>query len=252
MYSYSSKVLKVSNAAKAFTQELKNHAKELGVKYIGIVLAESIDAVPSHWVGWEIQKYTQKTKEVMEDAKSVVVLGYYVWDDIFETAVRRDDGSWMYPGYFPLSWQTWKVADFLEKKGYKVVAFPPLISLKRLAQLAGFGNFGKNALIINPEVGPWLRFGAVLTNACLVADKPFERDLCGDCNACVEACPTKALTPYKVDDSKCLVGIHLRKEQPSGLQLSEFERFEPRLTVRAHLMCRECQKVCKYNPRKQE
>jgi epoxyqueuosine reductase len=119
-----------------------------------------------------------------------------------------------------------------------------------LAQLAGFGNFGKNALIINPDVGPWLRLGAVLTNADLVANEPFEKDLCGDCCACVDACPVNALTPYKVDDTKCLVGVHLRKEPPSKLQLIAFERFEPRLTSRAHLMCMECQKACKYSPRK--
>jgi len=236
--------------SEAFTQVLKDYVKEAGVNYVGVVAAESVDAFPSHWIGWEIQKYTQKTTDVMEDAKAVVVIGDYLWDDVFEVAVRKDDGSWMYPGYFPVMWQTWRVAAFLEKNEYKAVAFPPLISLKRLAQLAGFGNFGKNALIINPDVGPWLRFGAVLTNASLVADKPFEEDLCGDCNACVDVCPVGALSPYKVDDSKCLVGIHLRKEQPSKLQSVVFERFEPRLTLRAHLMCMECQKVCKYSPRK--
>jgi phosphoglycolate phosphatase-like HAD superfamily hydrolase len=28
--------------------------------------------------------------------------------------------------------------------------------------LAGFGNYGKNALIINSEFGPWMRFAVVV------------------------------------------------------------------------------------------
>jgi epoxyqueuosine reductase len=235
--------------AEKLTLELRNYAKEVGIKHFGIVAAETIDAVPSQWVGWEIQRYTQKTKEVLEDARSVVVLGYHVWDDIFEAAVQKDDGNWVYPGYFPIALQTLYIQNFLERHGYKAV-YPPLLPMKRLAQLAGFGNFGKNALIINPDVGPWLRLGVVLTNADLVPDKPFERDLCGDCDACIEACPVKALTPYKVDDAKCLVGIIIRKEEPSQLQMIAVEQYEPRLTQRARLMCTECQKICKYSPRK--
>ncbi|MFQ5758705.1 MAG: epoxyqueuosine reductase [Candidatus Bathyarchaeia archaeon] len=222
---------------------LKAGARSLGADLVGVVSAADIDTYPRQWVGWYIQDYTKKTTEIMPDAKSIVVIGSHVWDYILETALKKKD-EWVYPGYFPLFTQTRKVAFFLRAKGYKAVSFPHL-SLKKLAQLAGFGAFGKNALIINPKFGPWIRLGAVLTNAEMAFDKPFEQDLCGDCDDCIKACPVGALTPYKVNDAKCLVGIHL-----TGTEISKYtevlRRYEPSLTKKSHLMCIECQKVCKY------
>lgn len=107
------------------------------------------------------------------------------------------------------------------------------------------GNYGKNALIISPVFGPWIRIATVLTDAELVADKPFEQDLCGDCEECNKACPVGALTPYKVDDKKCLVGIHIiDKERFERNQ--EYGNCEPSFTRNSHLMCMVCQKACKY------
>ena len=235
--------MKVNPEAKKLTAEVKETASKAGANLVGIVSAEAIDAIPCHWVGWQIQEYTKKTTEIMPDAKSVVVVGFHVWDDVLETALKKGD-RWVYPGYFPLSVISMRVMQCLEAKGYKAVPAYSL-SYKRLAQLAGFGNYGKNALIINPKFGPWIRLGPLLTNAKLLPDKPFEKDLCGDCNNCIEACPTNALTPYKVDDTKCLVGIHL-----SGKKISkhskELRKYEPSLTKHSHLMCVQCQKVCKY------
>jgi len=110
----------------------------------------------------------------MEDAKSVVMLGCHVWDDILEVALRKKE-TWIYPGYFPLSTVTREVAFHLERKGYKAISFPRGLSLKRLAQLAGFGTFGKNSLIINPDFGPWIRLGAVLTNVEMWQTNPLKK-----------------------------------------------------------------------------
>jgi epoxyqueuosine reductase QueG len=126
----------------------------------------------------------------MPDAKAVVVMGYHVWDDMLELAIRKDE-EWAYPGYFQLDVLVVAIKAFLEKKGYKT-AYASSISHKRLAQMAGFGNFGKNALIINPVYGPWLRFAAVVTDAELAASQPFTQDLCRDCEACVRICPAHA------------------------------------------------------------
>lgn len=242
--------LKINSKVEKLTSEVKKTALEAGADLVGVVSAADIDAYPRHWVGWKIQEYTKKTTEIMPDAKSVVVIGFHVWDYILEAALRKKD-KWVYPGYFPLSTQTREVASFLKTKGYKAIPFPNLISLKRLAQLAGFGNFGKNALIINPKFGPWIRLGAVLTNAELVFDEPFEQDLCGNCDNCVKACPTNALTPYKVNADKCLVGIHLINTE-NVKYVEALRQYEPSLTKNAHLMCVECQKVCKYGKENQE
>ena len=223
--------------------EVKEDALKSGASLVGIVSANAIDALPPIWVGWTIQDYTKKTSETMPDAKSVVVLGYHVWDDMLELAMRKGD-DWIYPGYFPLDVLSLATSHRLQKKGYKT-AYPRSISHKRLAQLAGFGNYGKNALIVNPEFGPWIRLTAVLTNAEMKTDRPFEGDLCGDCEECVKACPVGALTPYKVDDRKCMLGAHLM-DKPSYDYRSEWSKYEPSYTRNSHLMCMECQKACKY------
>jgi len=225
------------------TSEIKEYALKVGADLVGIVSSKAIDAFPKIWVGWTIQEYTKKTTEIMSDVKSVVVLGYHVWDDILEVAVRKSD-KWIYLGYLPLRIAQMKVIQFLRNKGFKAVSVNSL-SLKRLAQLAGFGNFGKNSLIINPTYGPWIRLAAILTNAELIPDEPFEENLCENCEECVKACPAGALTPYKVDDTKCLVGIHLTEIQSTNY-MELIRRYEPSLTKNSHLMCTECQKACKY------
>ncbi|MEM2281621.1 MAG: 4Fe-4S double cluster binding domain-containing protein [Candidatus Bathyarchaeia archaeon] len=102
--------------------------------------------------------------------------------------------------------------------------------------------YWQNTLIINPVYGPWIRLAAVLTDAGLVADEPFNIDLCGDCMECVKACPVGALTPYKIDGGKCLVGLRITK----GDINERFRFYTPSFTENAHLMCLECQKACRY------
>jgi hypothetical protein len=54
----------------------------------------------------------------MPDAKSVVVLGYHVWDDMLEMAIKKGE-NWVYPGYFPLDYLMQKMINRLERKGYE-------------------------------------------------------------------------------------------------------------------------------------
>jgi len=235
--------LKKGSEPERLTAEVKEFALKSGATLVGIVSASDIDSLPPVWVGWTIKEYTKKTTDLLPDAKSIVVIGYHVWDDILETALKKGD-RWLYPGYFPLAVISMRVTQFLEAKGYRAVSAHSL-SYKRLAQLAGFGNYGKNALITNPKFGPWVRLGPLLTNAELLPEKPFEEDLCGDCEGCVKACPVGALSPYRVDDSKCLVGVHIAGSEISKVE-EKLKRFEPALTKNSHLMCTECQRVCKY------
>lgn len=230
-------------ATKELTTQLKAYAtKQLGVDLIGICTAADLDVLEPVYVGWTIRVYTRRVCEVLPEACSVIVIGYHVWDDAHELAVRRGQG-WSYPGYAPMAIQARSLALWLERQGHRIYAAYPLISLKRAAQLAGLGAYGKHSLIITPQYGPWVRLVPVLTDAELVPDAPFEVDLCNGCEACVTACPVNALTPYAVDPDRCLVGIHLR---PDADRLSKelLDRYEPQITTHAHLMCTVCQKAC--------
>ena len=226
------------------TTEVKKKALSTGAELVGVISTESIDAVPKHWIAWDYQKYTKKTTDYMEDSKSVVVLGYQAWDDIHEVAIPRASVT-EYPAYQRMRLYARRVLRFIQGQGYKGIVYPELLSQKRMAQLAGLGNFGKNSLVINPMYGPWIRLHSILTDAKLVPDEPLSEDLCGDCEKCIEACPVGALTPYKVDPNKCIEGIYDTRKDFTTLT-SRFSEYTPRLTENSRLMCTNCQKACPY------
>jgi epoxyqueuosine reductase len=65
---------------------------------------------------------------------------------------------------------------------------------KTLATLSGLGWIGKSSLLISSRFGPRIRIGALLTNMPLNGDSPILQSQCGDCRACVDACPVNAIT----------------------------------------------------------
>ena len=226
-----------------------------GAVVFGVASAADVDSLPrvkigptmKHLLGTKLN-YTKKPSEAMPDVKSVVVFGILSTDDSCELGVRMEDGEYDWPGYYPLNWIRRDAARVLQEEGYKV-AFPyessAPDSYKRVFELVGIGAFGKNALIISPKYGPWLRFSYLLTDAELEPDKRFEKDLCGECTLCVEACPVNALKPYVVDPQRCLVGVHIRSPIPKR-ERPVLDRYEPQLTPVTHIMCTRCQIVCPY------
>jgi len=238
--------------------QVKRICLKEGAVAFGIASVAEVDALPrlrigpamKHLTGTKLS-FTKKPTDVMPDAKSMVVFGILSIDDSFELAVRTGREGYDWPGYTPLWLIRRDVARYLRQEGYSV-AYPyessACNSHKRVFRLAGIGAFGKNSLIISPKYGPWLRFGYILTDAELESDKPFEKDLCGDCDRCIKACPVGALNPYVIDAEKCLVGIHCRPRIPKAVRplLSEYE---PQLTPATHVMCTRCQIVCPYTSR---
>jgi epoxyqueuosine reductase len=60
---------------------------------------------------------------------------------------------------------------------------------KTAATSAGLGWIGKTALFVSPEFGPAVRLATVFTDLDLPAGEPVRESGCGDCRACVDACP---------------------------------------------------------------
>jgi epoxyqueuosine reductase len=65
---------------------------------------------------------------------------------------------------------------------------------KTAATRAGLGWIGKSALLVTRELGPAVRLVTVLTDAPLAVGGPITESECGECTACVEACPVGAIT----------------------------------------------------------
>ena len=75
---------------------------------------------------------------------------------------------------------------------------------RAVAERAGIGWSGKNCSIITPEFGSYVYLGEMITNLPLKPDVPME-DQCGDCNICIDACPTGALVqPGQLDAQRCI------------------------------------------------
>ena len=246
----------------ALTREIKDYALSHGAELVGVLSPMSIDVMPKYWVGWQVQQESKKTTDYMDTPMSVIVLGYHAFDDIHEAQIAHN-GKIEYPIYERMRLYTRRVMRQLEEKGYRCVIYPFNLSQKRMAQLAGLGSMGKSSLIINPVYGPWIRLQSILTDAPLVPDQEDTREPCGECTKCIDACPTRALTPYVVDPDKCFIGIteaQLAKLIEEDLPFTTcrdtpdkvFREHMPRFTENSVLMCTTCQKACPIGREKRE
>lgn len=87
--------------------------------------------------------------------------------------------------------------------GYRVFSDSAPVMEVAFARQAGLGWQGKNTLLISRQ-GSWRFLGEIYTNLPLPADLPTPNH-CGNCNACLQACPTRAIiAPYQVDARRCI------------------------------------------------
>jgi epoxyqueuosine reductase len=215
---------------------------------------------------WEIRRPTVRPSDIMPEVRSVIVVGFALWDPVLDVAAFDGrHGAWRYPAYALMAHRAEKLAAWLLRRGFKVLSATGRLPYKRLAVLAGLGRFGKNSLVLHPRLGSGFRLACLLTDADLrptgapSAENGVDPswDPCGPCERCLEACPMGALSPYTVDPEACLVALTLRERagdinevDPDVLRrfrALDLTRYEPRSSPNVHLMCRACQDVCPWN-----
>ncbi|MBN1410676.1 MAG: iron-sulfur protein [Spirochaetales bacterium] len=115
---------------------------------------------------------------------------------------------------------------------------------KSMAAACGLGFYGRNSLIISKELGSLFVIAGLVLPLELEPDYPVQPiegfDGCRDCSACMNACPTRAIThPGVIDPDLCLQSLSTRL----SVLPDEIKRKWGRLLYG----CQICQDVCPYN-----
>jgi epoxyqueuosine reductase len=114
----------------------------------------------------------------------------------------------------------------------------PLLE-REWAARAGLGSFGKNTNLLHPDGGSFFLLAELLLSLDLTPDLPVS-DLCGECTRCLDACPTGALSAYRLESSRCISywTIEQRGDIPLPIRAGMGEWV---------FGCDICQEVCPWN-----
>ncbi len=233
---------------------IKARAAELGLDVCGITSADPVrhaafyrqwsadgNAGEMQWLTREPERRADPRK-VLAEAKSIIVAGLNYWQAqptgrgrIARYALGEDYHHVLLEKLEALA------AEIVQHgaKAKMYVDTGPVLE-KPLAERAGVGWQGKSTMLINTKLGPWLLLGEIITTLELEPDAP-QRDHCGSCSKCIEACPTGAITaPYQLDARRCVAYLTIE------LKGSIPEELRPLIGDRVY-GCDECLDVCPWN-----
>jgi epoxyqueuosine reductase len=133
-----------------------------------------------------------------------------------------------------------RIASVVGDFSYRAFTDSAPVMEVELAQNAGLGWRGKNTLLLTREAGSWFFLGEIFVDLPLPPDAPTSSH-CGDCTACLDACPTGAfIAPYRLDARRCIsyLTIELAGSIPVDLR--------PLMGNRIY-GCDDCQLACPWN-----
>ncbi len=132
-----------------------------------------------------------------------------------------------------------RLAAMLEQHGSRAVDAVGLPA-KAAAARAGLAVCRKNSLAYFPDSGSAMRIGVVATDIELEGGPSAAPNDCGDCRACLEACPTGALGDEgRLDVARCICFL---LEHDSDLPGEMYPMIGNKI-----IGCEECQLACPHN-----
>jgi epoxyqueuosine reductase len=245
---------------------IKIRARQLGFTLVGIArphpsdhaafygdwLAKGYHGEMAYLARPDAVKKRADPRRVMPETRSIVVVGLnyypgdfpsaggqrgrvsrYAWGaDYHDVMLERMDRF--------AEWINGQLGQRLTYRAY--VDTGPLLE-RELAQRAGLGWIGKNTNLIHPRIGSYFFLGELLIGLELEPAPPFSDERCGTCTACLDACPTGALTaPYTLDARRCI--SYLTIEHRGSIP----EETRPLISDWV-FGCDVCQEVCPWNRR---
>ncbi|MBO8173364.1 MAG: tRNA epoxyqueuosine(34) reductase QueG [Bacillaceae bacterium] len=243
-------------------EALIQYAKQIGIDKIGFASADPFVELKERLIkhrelgyesGFEEKDLDRRTDPslTMDDAKSIIAIAVAYPSRMKNPPQSRPGeyrgvlcrSAWGQDYHDVLRDRLEQLEHFLKERvpGVKTESMVDtgVLSDRAVAERAGLGWTGKNCSLITPEFGSWVYLGEMITNLPFPPDTPVE-DGCGDCNICVEACPTGALVQGgQLDSQRCIAYV---------TQLKNFVPDEFREKIGNRLYgCDTCQQVCPKN-----
>ncbi|WP_320675860.1 tRNA epoxyqueuosine(34) reductase QueG [Prochlorococcus sp. MIT 1300] len=243
------------------TQELKNQAKIEGFTPVGIAripgskrlslrtaaLERWLNANYQADMNWMAAERRKKIETLLEGVCSVLAVGlnYYVDKNPIPGTLSIARYGWGKDYHKVVNQRLRKIGRWLEKERpgcrWKVcVDTAPLLD-KAWAEEAGIGWIGKNSNLINAQNGSWMVIGHLLCTEPLIPDKPATPS-CGQCQLCLEHCPTNAITEPFVVDARLCIAYHNIENRNSSLPSEITESIGNWVAG-----CDICQEICPWN-----
>ena len=243
-----------------YAKIIKAEAKRLGFLSCGISKAEFLEEEAPRLERWlhnnmhgnmhYMENHFDKRLDptlLVEGSKSVISLTYnYYTDAVQQDADAPKISKYAYgvDYHYVIKDKLNQLLEYIKDEigdvhGRAFVDSAPIME-KAWAKKSGLGWIGKHSNLITQKVGSYYFIAELIVDLDLEVDHAVT-DHCGSCTACIDACPTQAITePYKVDGSKCIsyFTIELKENIPSEMK-GQLD----------HWMfgCDVCQEVCPWN-----
>ena len=243
---------------KEFTHQIKQKALEIGFHKVGIACAEPLKEEGEHLKTWLAENrhgemdWLEREPEKRADpkllfpgAKSIIVVALNYFTP-HEHEKNEDKGkisryAWGDDYHDVVKPKLFELLEFIKQEnpninGKVCVDTAPIMD-KAWAVRAGLGWLGKHSNVITKDFGSWFFIGEVLIDIELEYETELIADHCGNCTACLDACPTDAIIqPYVVDSNRCISYATIELRSPT-LPTEITEKFG-RLALRLRYLSR--------------
>ena len=244
-----------------FSKKLKNRAKEEGFAVAGIASIPGSSRINlrtqalERWLAnqfhgemkWMEAERRRNIELILENAKSVLSVGFNYLSESDQNKQQLKIGKFgQGEDYHKVIKKKLKniglwINSLIPECKWKIcVDTTPLLE-KAWAEESGLGWIGKNSNLINKEYGSWLTLGFIVLDQKLIPDEP-SKPLCGQCDKCIDKCPTNAIAEPFVINSQLCIAYHTIENRSEKIP----EKIKNNLNGWI-AGCDICQDICPWN-----